>query len=250
MFIKHGVLYHALSHKLGRKESMSLAPKYQEILKAVPLIMNLTETDLIQVVNNTIVCNLKAGETLFRQNDPATEFFYVVDGRMKISLLSIEGGEKVVDIINAGNTFAEAIIFRGMGRYPVNSEALVDSTILRINADNYMTILKESPEVCINVMRCLSERLHWLIKEIDRLSLHNATYRLISYLLDQVPSDACETTDVNLAIPKHVVASRISVSPETLSRTLKRLSKDGLLEVHDKHIVLVNPVELRRIVAI
>lgn len=229
---------------------MPLAPKYQEILKTVPLLMNLDETDLIKVMDNTVVCNLQAGETLFRQYDPAIDFFYVVSGRMKVSLLSIEGGEKVVDIINAGSTFAEAIIFRGARGYPVNSEALVDSTILRINAENYLTILKGSPEVCINVMRSLSERMHWLLNEIDRLSLHNATYRLISYLLDQVPSDTNESAEVNLSIPKHVVASRISVTPETLSRTLKRLTKEGLLEVHDKHIVLINPVELRRIVAI
>lgn len=229
---------------------MPLAPKYQEILKTVPLLMNLDETDLIKVMDNTVVCNLQAGETLFRQYDPAIDFFYVVSGRMKVSLLSIEGGEKVVDIINAGSTFAEAIIFRGARGYPVNSEALVDSTILRINAENYLTILKGSPEVCINVMRSLSERMHWLLNEIDRLSLHNATYRLISYLLDQVPSDTNESAEVNLSIPKHVVASRISVTPETLSRTLKRLTKEGLLEVHDKHIVLINPVELRQLVAI
>ena len=229
---------------------MSLAPKYQEILKTVPLIKDLDEKDFLQVANNTSVCKLRAGEALFRQHDPAIEFFYVVSGRMKISLLSIEGGEKVVDIINESNTFAEAIIFRGMGGYPVNGEAIVDSTVLRINADAYMEILKNSPEVCIRVMGSLSERLHWLLNEMDRLSLHNATYRLISYLLDNIPSDAIESTQVNLSIPKHVVASRISVTPETLSRTLKRLTKDGLLEVHDKHIVLINPVKLRQLVAI
>ena len=229
---------------------MSLAPEYQEILRTVPLIMNLDEKDFSQVINNTLVCKLKAGEALFRQHDPATEFFYVVSGRMKISLLSIEGAEKVVDIINEKNTFAEAIIFRGMGGYPVNSEAIVDSTILRINADAYMEILKNSPAACIKVMGSLSERLHWLMNEMDRLSLHNATYRLISYLLDNIPDDTIESTQVNLSIPKHVVASRISVTPETLSRTLKRLTREGLLEVHDKHIVLINPVELRQLVAI
>lgn len=229
---------------------MSLAPEYQEILKTVPLIMDLDKKDFLTIVNNTVVCKLKAGEALFRQYDPAIEFFYVVNGRMKISLLSIEGGEKVVDIINAQNTFAEAIIFRGMGGYPVNGEAIVDSTILRINAEVYMEVLKSSPEACIKVMGSLSERLHWLINEMDRLSLHNATYRLISYLLDNIPTDAIESTQVNLSIPKHVVASRISVTPETLSRTLKRLTREGLLEVHDKHIVLVNPIELRRLVAI
>jgi Mn-dependent DtxR family transcriptional regulator len=72
----------------------------------------------------------------------------------------------------------------------------------------------------------------------------------VSYLLEDVPIDAQESTEINLVVPKHVVASRISVTPETLSRTLKKLCKDGLLEVHDRHIVLLSPARLRRLVAI
>jgi len=229
---------------------MSLDPKFQEIMRTVPLFMDLDNADFLQIVENTMSCNFLRGEVLFRQYDPALELFYIVTGKVKISLLSIEGAEKVVDIINEGNSFAEAIIFRGMDGYPVNAEALADCVVLRINAAKYIEVLKKSPEACIKVMGRLSERLHWLMNEMERLSLHNATYRLISYLLDNIPDDAIELTEVSLSIPKHVVASRISVTPETFSRTLKRLCKDGLLEVHDKHIVLINPVELRRIVAI
>jgi len=229
---------------------MTLAPEYQEIMRTVPLFMDLDKESFSKIVENTTVSKLKCGDVLFRQHDPAVEFFYLVKGKMKISLLSFEGTEKVVDIINEGNTFAEAIIFREMDGYPVNAEALAELTLLRINAPFYIQELKKSPDACIKVMGRLSERLHWLINEMDRLSLHNATYRLISYLLDSIPADTVELTEVSLAIPKHVVASRISVTPETLSRTLKRLCKEGLLEVHDKHIVLINPVELRQLFSI
>jgi CRP-like cAMP-binding protein len=137
-----------------------------------------------------------------------------------------------------------------MKGYPVNATALSDSNVLRINAEVFTSILHASPKTCIKVMACLSLRLHKLMNEIDRLSLHNATYRLVSYLLEDVPIDAQEYIEINLVVPKHVVASRISVTPETLSRTLKKLCKDGLLEVHDRHIVLLNPAKLRRLVAI
>lgn len=229
---------------------MSLALEYQEIMKTAPLFRDLNQADFLQIVENTSSCQLRNGETLFRQHDSAKEFFYVVKGKMKISLLSIEGSEKVVDIINEGNSFGEAIIFRGMDGYPVNGEALADSVLLRFNAATYIEVLSNSPKACIQVMARLSERLHWLMNEMERLSLHNATYRLISYLLENIPAETIESTEVSLSIPKHVVASRISVTPETLSRTLKRLSKEGLLEVHDKHIILINPVELRELVAI
>lgn len=229
---------------------MQLEPKFQEIMRRNPLFKNLSEGDFQETIQHTAFSQLKAGESLFRQQQPAKEFFLLASGKMKLNLLSFEGTEKVVDIINPGNTFAEAIIFSGMPGYPVNAEALVDSGLLRINAEAYKKILHGSPEACFKVMACLSVRLHWLMAEIDRLTLHNVTYRLISYLLEDVPDDMSEAAVVRLSVPKHVVASRISVTPETFSRTLKRLTKEGLLEVHDNHIVLNNPEELRRIVSI
>ena len=214
------------------------------------LFQDLSEADFSYLVENTTRCELKTDEVFFRQQDPAEEFFFLLKGKVKLYLLSVDGTEKVVDIINEGNTFAEAVMFRGIPGFPVNGEALCESKVLRINSEAYMSILHKSPKTCIKVMGCLSVRLHWLMNELDRLSLHNATYRLISYLLDNIPKDIIESTEVNLSIPKHVVASRISVTPETLSRTLKRLTEEGLLEVHDKHIVLINPSELRRLVSI
>jgi CRP-like cAMP-binding protein len=229
---------------------MQLEPKFIALMRQNPLFESLSEGDFSETVDNTAYSQLKAGESLFRQQQTANEFFLLVSGKMKLNLLSFEGTEKVVDIINPGNTFAEAVIFSGMPGYPVNAEALDDSGLLRINAEVYSKVLRGSPEACFKVMACLSVRLHWLMTELDRLTLHNVTYRLISYLLENIPDNATEATEVTLSVPKHVVASRISVTPETLSRTLKRLSGEGLLEVHDSHIVLVKPVELRRLVSI
>lgn len=229
---------------------MLLEEKYQVLMRNNSLFESLNDKDFSEVVSNTKLCELKTDELLFRQKQPAKDFFFLVSGKMKLSLLSFDGTEKVVDIINAGNTFAEAIMFKGMPGFPVNAVALAKAQVLRINAETYTHILHNSPETCIQVMGALSIRLHWLMNELDRLSLHNATYRLISYLLENIPEETIESTEVQLSIPKHVVASRISVTPETLSRTLKRLCQDELLEVHDSHIVLVNPVELRRMVSI
>ena len=227
-----------------------LDPNFQEYLRRNSLFQEFSESEFSTVVDHTTLCELKTDDILFRQQQQATDFFLLVDGKIKLSLLSIEGTEKIVDIIFPGSTFAEAIILNGLPGFPVNAVALSDSNVLRINAEAYTNILSNSPKTCIKVMATLSLRLHKLMGEINRLSLHNATYRLISYLLENIPDEAIESTEVNLSIPKHVVASRISVTPETLSRTLKRLCQEGLLEVHDSNIVLINPVELRRMVSI
>lgn len=227
-----------------------LDPEYQEVMRGNHLFMDIDEQDFITIVQGTSVCKLRTGEVLFTQQQPATEFFLLVEGKIKISLLSFEGTEKVVDIINPGNTFAEVIILNGMQGYPVNSKALGNATVLRINAKKYIEVLSRSPEACLKVIGRLSARLHWLMNEMERLSLHNASYRLISYLLEDIPEGSIEKTEVKLGAPKRIIASRISITPETFSRTLKNLSKDGLIEINDENIVLNNPSKLREMLFI
>ena len=212
--------------------------------------MGLDAFDFNQIIEGTSVITLRNGETLFRQSEPATDFFYVAKGKIKISLLSVDGAEKVVDIINEGSTFAEAIILRGAKGYPVNSEAINDSIVLKINAKRYITVLSKSTEACFKIITNLSTRTHWLMNEMERLSLHNASYRLISYLLDNISDDCDECTEITLTIPKHVIASRLSITPETLSRTLKSLSEKELIEIYEKHIVINDPKELREMISI
>ena len=228
----------------------NLDPEYQQAMRSNHLFADMDQQDFESIVRGTLARKLYTGEILFTQQQPASDFFMLVEGKIKISLLSFDGAEKVVDIIKAGSTFAEAIIFNGMEGYPVNSKALDDSTVLRINAKDYIQVLSNSPKACLKIMGRLSVRLHWLVNEIDRLSLHNASYRLICYLLEDIPEDCVEKTDVKLSAAKRIIASRISITPETFSRTLKSLSGKGLIEVHDEHIVINNPAELREMLFI
>ncbi len=229
---------------------MPKTSQFADVMIKNPMFSGLPAEDFRKVSKSSVYMEMKSGDVLFRQQDPANEFFLLVTGKIKLSLLSVEGTEKVVDIINAGNTFAEAIMFRGMPGYPVNAEAVGDCSVLRINAEVYKDILRKSPEACFMVMSRLSVRIHWLMTELDRLSLHNATYRLVSYLLENVPKDVTEETEIQLAIPKHVLASRLSITPETFSRTIKRLVNEGKLEVHESHIILQDLEELRRMIAV
>lgn len=233
-----------------RYKNMPLESGVVNLMRKNPLFKDLTDEAFQKVTEHCSLRELKAGEFLFRQHQPAPFFFLLISGQIKLSLLSMEGTEKVVDIIHAGNSFSEAIMFRSVPSYPVNAEALADVNVLSIEAATYSAILRSSPDACFKVMGCLSVRLHWLMTELDRLTLHNVTYRLIIYLLEDIPEGVTEAVKVNLTIPKRVIASRISVTPETLSRTLKRLSEQGLMDIHDHHIVLNNPTELRRMVSI
>jgi len=127
----------------------------------------------------------------------------------------------------------------------VTATALLVSRVLCFDTSTYAGILRQSTDACFAVMAQMSRRLHWQIAEIDRLTLHSATFRVVAYLLDQVPSTDFGASRVQLNTPKHVIASRLSMTPETLSRTFSKLCRDGLMEVDDNGLVLKDVGRLR-----
>jgi CRP-like cAMP-binding protein len=94
-------------------------------------------------------------------------------------------------------------------------------------------------------MAQMSRRLHFQLKEIDRLTLHNATQRVVYYILEHVSESSPNIPEFNLDIPKHLLASRLSITPETLSRTFSKLSQSKLIEINENNIILKNLTGLK-----
>lgn len=197
------------------------------------------------------VVTIEKDNMLFMQNQAAHHFFVLMHGQIKLTRTSFDGNEKVIDVIHAAQSFAEAVILSQYDVFPVNAQAIEDSRVIAIQANTYLNLLKQSAELCLGVMARMGQRMHWLINEIDRLVLHNATYRLISYLLEQVGPDSKNRTEFRLNTPKMVIASRLSIAPETLSRTLKKLTLNKLIDYQrDGTIVLRNLPELQRLITL
>lgn len=217
--------------------------KILESLECVHFFEPLSREQLARVHATTHELQLKAGEPLFVQGEPAQRFFQVQDGSMKLFLLSDGGEEKVVEVAHAGQCFAEAVMFLGPEPvYPVHANALTDTRLLAFDNQTLLGLLEESRELGLRMLGAMSRRLHGLIREIDELTLHNATYRMITYLLAQERGTGDR---IQLALPKQIVASRLSIKPETFSRILARLREQGLIEVTGDRVVLVDVQALR-----
>ena len=217
----------------------------QQDLRRFHLFSALDEAQLEAIVSHTRLVSLKEHDILFEQQQPAKDIYLLRSGQIKLALISAEGNEKVIDLISPGGSFAEAIMFSGNHVYPVTAVALLDSQVWCIDAATYLAILRQSTDACFAVMAQMSRRLHWQISELDRLTLHNAAFRLISYLLEHVPSTHLHASQVQLDAPKHVIASRLSITPETLSRIFYRLSRDGYIEIEDNAVKITDIEQLR-----
>lgn len=202
------------------------------------LFAGMNDAQLHRVVETSSVLTLADGEQLFTRDDQAKHFFLVISGQIKLFRLSKNGVEKVVHVFGPGATFAEAIMFMERHSYPVTAEALAKSEVIAFDNKVFVEILRESPDTCIRLMSDMSMRLKMRLDDIDALSLQNATLRFVNYLLQQLPEDANEPSDIHLTLPKSVVASRLSIQPESFSRILHSLIKLGLINVDgpDIHI--------------
>ncbi|NIP73645.1 MAG: Crp/Fnr family transcriptional regulator [Gammaproteobacteria bacterium] len=217
-------------------------------LRRVYLFDALSDKQLATVVQNMHKVRLEAKETLFEFGQPAQRFYLVRSGQIKLFRLSAEGDEKVIEVIRPGHTFAEAVMFMEKHKYPVSAEAIEPTELYSFDMASFTELLKESTQTCFRLMASMSRRLRARVEEINNLTLQNATYRLVAYLLQQLPEGAAEAPAIHLATPKSVIASRLSIQPETLSRILGRLAKKGLLSVHGSNITLHDVRGLRELI--
>lgn len=213
-------------------------------LRRLHLFSALDEAQLARVRDGMREIELARGERLFDQGEEARHFFLLRTGQIKLALLSREGEEKVVEMIGPGQFFAEAVMFMQGGRYPVTAEALADSGVLAFDNATFKALLAESPPLALKLLAAMSRRMHGLLNEIDELTLHNATYRFVTYLLARAGEQG-GGAQVDLAAPKQVLASRLSIKPETLSRILARLKEEGLLREEGERLVLPDLAGLR-----
>ncbi len=204
-----------------------------ERLRQAPLLSGLASEQLERVAANAVVSRLDEGQWLFSQGEPSRRFYLLESGHVRLFRLSPEGAEKIIEIVSPGQTFAEALMFLNAPRYPVCAAALAPAELIGIDSQAFAAMLRESMDTCFVVMGALSQRLRSLVGEIDTLTLHNAKSRVARYLLAHL-AEGHDAFDLD--IPKGVLASRLSVTPETFSRVIKQLSLDGVVSVRGAHV--------------
>ena len=188
-----------------------------------------------------------AGEPLFRMGETAAHFFFVASGRIKLYRLSPSGQEKIIELVSTGQTFAEAVMFMDKRNFPVNAAAIEDSRLLSINSEVFLKILRQSPDACLKMLGGMSVRLRQKLNEIEALSLQNSKLRVAHFLLQQ--STPANQPKVHLDAPKKVIASRLSIQPETLSRILHELRELGAISMQGREITLINRENLESFIA-
>ncbi len=172
--------------------------------------------------------------------------FVLITGRVKLAILSAEGAERVIDIILPHGVFGESAPFLDQPS-PVYAEALCDCQVLSVSRERLLEAVARWPAVALVLLGSLARNVRSLTRDLEACCLLSAGQRVARFLLNEATchQGSVDAAEVALPAAKVVVASSLNLTPETFSRELHVLVKDGLIEVSHRTIRVRSLAQLR-----
>lgn len=208
-----------------------------DALRKLVYFRDLSPDQIDRLARCCAIRHYTADETIFQEGDTATVFHIVLSGQVKIYKLSREGKEFILHLFGAGEIFAEVPIFSGFPAYPANAICLKDCRLLAIHGEEFRALVREVPDIGLHMLSVFARRLHQFSHIIEDLSLRNVESRLARYLLSVSENSPDQAL---IRVQKKTLSAIIGTIPETLSRTFRKLSDDGLIRVDGNTIRLLN----------
>jgi len=213
-------------------------------IKTVPAFSALDERVLADLAAACNVRECRAGQRIFAEGAEADAFFLILSGQVKVFRVSPKGDEQILHLYGPGKTFAEAAFWAG-GHYPAAAEAVSDCALLAVPRRAVEAALAKDPALAAGMLLGMSRKLQEFADLIDDLSLKDVPARLAGVLLAE--ADAAGAFTFELSQTKRQLAARIAAAPETLSRALKTLADQGLIEVDGPRIALLDVPALQEL---
>lgn len=213
------------------------------LLKTCRMFADLDRHDLETIQAFAVRRDYRKGQVIFNEGEPTRGFFLVVAGAVKLARVMPDGRERVLHVVEAGDTFAEAAIF--MGEYPATAEALVTSTtVIQIDKVGFKQLLAGNQKLTFKIFGAMSRWLRDLRDTITDLTMKEVPARFASYVLS-LPSEPGKP--IKVGISKTTIAQMLATTKETLSRMLHRLAEQKILTYRGSHIRILDRKRLQRI---
>ncbi len=207
-------------------------------IECIPLFEGLPTEQLEAVASIAVFKDLRRGETIFSEGDVGNGLYAVTGGRIKIYRLSPDGKEQVFHIFGPGEPFGEVALFEGRS-FPANAVALEKSRVVFFPRAAFVRLITQTPSLALNMLGMLSMRLRKFAALVDNLSLREVPGRVAAHIL--YLSELSRGADqVELDVPKGLLAGMIGTIPETLSRILGRMARQGFIEMDGPRIRILD----------
>lgn len=199
----------------------------RQILATTGFFRSLSEQSLDLLADIGRLVHFKQGRTIFHEADPCPGVYAVKSGAVRIFRLAPNGKEHLLHLAEEGHTFAEVA---AIGRFacPANAEALEDTVCALLPLKEFLHLLDSDHQLCLQLISSMAQWVRQLIGLMEDIVLRDAAGRLSRHILRS--AEAKGTDDFSLAMRKKDLACHLNLTSETLSRTLRRLAAQGLIE--------------------
>lgn len=221
---------------------VQLSQELNEFLGQTALLQNLSEQSLQQVASIGTLQSFQAGDLLFADGDECQGSYLILEGQVKVFKYAETGREQIMGMLGPGEYLAGVPAFDGR-RYSANAVALEPLKVLFLPREPFLELLRRDPTLSFNLLTIFSHHLRRFAQLIETLSLKEVSGRIATYLL-LLSHQSGNSEVVELAITKAQLAAFIGTVPETLSRVLQKMGRDGLLKLDGNTITILDFQEL------
>lgn len=217
-------------------------------LKQTALFANLNDGELRAIAQNIVPRRFMQGEIIFHEGDPGRYLYLVQSGQVRIFINGIDGSETSVILFGKpGDIFGELAVIDGLNR-SASAVALGETVLYTISRENFREQMRQYPQLALNFMKVLSQRVRYNTKQMDSLATQAVPQRLARKLLElaQDYGRAAKTgVQIDMTLTQSHLASLIGATRESTNKCLREFRKHGWIGLTNGQISIVDPDALR-----
>lgn len=216
-------------------------------LNKIAIFSTLSASEIKEISPYVMSVSVKKKDVIFSEGDPSEWLYIVAEGKAKITKLSQDGKEIILEVIHPMDFFGGLAVIRGFP-YPANAIAMEDTRLLKISRSNLMRVLDRFP----NLMYCMAQQVGDRMKEshetLKNIALERVEARIASLLLklaDKTGKKGEEGVSIDMKLTKQDIAEMVGTTVETSIRTMSKFRKMGIVGEKEGKIVIKNMEKLK-----
>jgi len=209
-------------------------------LKKIDLFKNLSDEELKELEHYVTTATYRKKEDIFTEGDAPEWFYIVLTGKIKVTKISHDGKEIILELISPYDIFGGVAVLRNFP-YPANTVAMEDSEILKISRKNLMRLVDRFPNLMFCIALQLGDRMKSSYDSLKNIALERVEARIAALLLKLGNKVGVETDAglmIDMRLTKQDVADMVGTTVETSIRTFSKFKKEGLVTDSDGKIII------------
>lgn len=185
------------------------------------------------------------GEAIYREGDNSNLVYLVIKGIVKTHKLDEQGKELITGIYKADDFFGFTSFTKNIP-YQEYATAMEDVMLIGLHKDEFKTVLEQNGELVMDLLQLLSENLTQIKEQLLQMAYGSVRKKTASTLL-KFADKLKEDEEGNIHVLRSDLASVAGMATETLIRTLSSFKKEGIIEIKDRDIKILNMDRLQKI---